>query len=141
MAYQPRKDSIADRAWQYLNAHGETAGRPLADAIDAEADTLQQMLTVPLQHGYIVKRKFNGLNLYSVGTGDASPAEPDDEPPVRRVVPAVNGAAPAAGRFRCGLFSDGELCIESDGQTLKLRRQETEQLVAFLDRLARESGA
>jgi len=61
------------------------------------------------------------------------------------VVPAVNGQvrplptpAAAAAPFRVGLFSDGQLRIEWRGQIVELEREQTEELVRFLDRLGAE---
>jgi len=95
--YTPRTGSVADRAWQHLNAFGEMAARPLCDAIDYDDPTsLQASLNIALQHGYIAKRKQDGLNYYRCGDGTPPPAEHDDDPPVRRVVQA--SAAAEVGR-------------------------------------------
>lgn len=54
---------------------------------------------------------------------------------------AATPAAKAGSDFRVGLFSDGALRLEWRGQIIDLEREQTEQLVRFLDRLAPEVAA
>ena len=72
-------------------------------------------------------------------------AKPPEAPP--KVPPPPAAAKPTAilmanaTKFRVGLFSDGELRIEWRGLVIELEREQTEQLVRFLDRLARDGDA
>ncbi len=45
-------------------------------------------------------------------------------------------AAPGGRDFRCGLFSNGELVLELDGQSMRLPRESTRALVRYLDQVA-----
>lgn len=85
----------------------------------------------------------NGANR-DASTGQSHGAEGSESPPGRgENVTPVLGAAPAftPAPFRCALFNDGELRIEWRGQVIDLEREQTEQLVRFLDRLAPEVAA
>jgi hypothetical protein len=143
--YTPREGSAGDRALQHLQLHGPTSHVDLADAIDVDSKNLANNIILCLKHGLIVKESSGKGVQYRVG--DGTPWEPDAEPPpaAEPLLPkfgdkSVHLAPLATQPFACALFSDGRFVVERRGQTTVYDRDETRQLVAYLDRLAPEAA-
>lgn len=98
-SYTPRPGSKTEQAWQALQARGPLSSAELADEIDSDKSTLQALFVVPLREGYLAKYKRDGVIYWRCGDGTPLvKAEPDDDPPVQRIVKAA--AAPAKRALR-----------------------------------------
>lgn len=88
--YAPRPGSKAEAAAWAIQAApgGELSTAALADEIDADSGTIAALLAWPLKQGYFARTLRAGINWWSMGDGTPLAAEPDDEPPVQRIVPA-----------------------------------------------------
>lgn len=158
--YKPRQGSIIARALEQLQIHGEMATTPLADAIEADTQSLGQSLDFAIKHGAISVTKRRGLNWYRVGDGTPPKRRDSDEdegaeeqaPAKRKPIVGsdlqehfgasalVEKAIEPSRDFECGLFSDGRFVIEIDGQRIVLQRERAEKLIRFVDRLAPEAS-
>jgi hypothetical protein len=88
--YTPRPGSKAEQAAMHLQARGELSTAELSDAIDCESGTLHALLAVPVKYGYLAREKRDGITRWRMGDGTPLPAEPDDDPPVQRIVSAAH---------------------------------------------------
>lgn len=93
--YAPRPGSKAEAAAWAIQAapKGELSTADLADEIDCDSGTIAALLAWPLKHGYFARTLREGINWWSMGDGTPPAAEPDDDPPVQRTVPAPRGTA------------------------------------------------
>jgi len=127
MSYSPQPGTIPDRViacLKRLPAGEEMSTGALLDALGQPTSFgLQPCMQAARKAGVVQARKRPGSRLlyWSLGAGDAepeSPSEPDDDPPLRRVVRAESRKRAAKDRraFRCAMFSDGTLQLDlADG--------------------------
>lgn len=100
IAYTPRPGSKAEAAALELQARGELSTAELADALDCESGTLHALLAVPIKWGYLAREKRDGITRWRMGDGTPLPEEPDDDPPVQRIVSAARAAKSAPAKQR-----------------------------------------
>lgn len=93
MSYTPTPGTIPHRTAEILRAlpagSRGLSGAQLAEALGQSGMNAGAILAVPRQHGFFKAEKIDGLLFWSMGDGvPLKPAEADDEPIVRRIVPA-----------------------------------------------------
>ena len=96
MSYAPTPGSVADRAVKALGYRAApiTTGQ-LADAVNCDSSSLSISLKAAVDHGLIVRdRRSPRVSFWSLGNGtppeprlERNP-QPDDDPPIHRLVPA-----------------------------------------------------
>jgi len=132
--YTPRRGSKAEQAHMQLTAMGELSTAALADALDVESGALASLLAVPVREGFIVReRRSDGITWWRCGDGTTTADSEDDDPPVHRVIPAAKLIVTEAVKpFRCGIFSDGLVTVQSCEVCVELNAREALALRAFI---------
>jgi hypothetical protein len=143
MSYSPQPGTIPARVIDCLKrlpAGEEMSTGALLDALGQPTSFgLQPCMQAARKAGLVQARKRPGSRLlyWSLGAGDAEPegrSEPDDDPPLRRVVKAESKKRTAKdpGAFRCAMFSDGTLLLELPAGPVVLDASATGVLVDYL---------
>jgi hypothetical protein len=154
MSYQPRGMSKA--AIEAVRANGPMWSGELAEAIGCDAEDLTSITAVAVRNGLLHRHlKDNGtrrVNRYSLGNGipllpfgkEANMSAPTAFKPAGAPVSAfavgalIQASAVEAtpnagvGGFTVGIYSDGRLMLEIDGENLVLDAERTDLLRIFL---------
>lgn len=141
MSYTPQAGTFPARVIDYLRslpAGAERSSVELADELDQDPMVVAGLLGYPRKAGALKARKEGRVLYWSLGDGtpEALPHDYQPDEPLRAGIatprmpaaaaPAVRSKPPAG--FRAGLWTDGTLQIERDGDLFLLTRAEAEQL-------------
>lgn len=138
MSYTPQPGTFPARVIDYLRslpAGAERSSVELADELDQDRTVVVNLLTYPRKHGALRARRQGNLMFWSLGDGtpealphDYEPDEPLSSAARQPSMAAAPTAAVTPKAFRAGLWSDGTLQIERDGDLMLLTRDEAQQL-------------
>ena len=139
MSYTPQAGTFPARVIDYLRtlpAGAERSSVELADELDQDPLVVANLLGYPRKAGALKARREGRVLYWSLGDGtpEALPHDYVPDEPLRSVAREPNKApAPPAREkppkaFRAGLWTDGTLQIERDGDLFLLTRAEAEQL-------------
>ncbi|CAB3764201.1 hypothetical protein [Paraburkholderia humisilvae] len=110
----------------------------IADELDMQAKNVQPLIHPYLNDGRVKSEKKPAVEGgASVNHYFASQTLLKEVDGVKQIVtrrkPALAPATVGDGRFSCGFFTDGRLSIVKDRKAIDLSREETTQLLAFID--------
>jgi hypothetical protein len=114
-------------------------GAEIADELDMQAKNVQPLINPYINDGKVKveKKPVNGsapVNAYFAAQALVAEIDGVRQIVTRRDRPAGAAVADAGdSRFSCGFFADGHLSIVKDRKTIELSREETAQLLAFID--------
>lgn len=146
MSYTPQAGTFPARVIEYLRslpAGSERSSAALAEALDQDANLTAPLLAHVRKNGALKARKEGRILFWSLGDGtpEALPHDYEPDQPLRSAAreqsrapapaPAARSKPPTA--FRAGLWTDGTLQIEREGEVILLTRGEAEQLRSLLE--------
>lgn len=127
--YAIRNGAIAVRKRDGLNWYSVGNGQPIQRAADEEDDELPPLPARKGDTAVSLLRKVRQA------------AEPDAAVIAQEGIERARWTPPAEPEFACGLYSDGRFVVELGDKVIVLKREHTEALIRFVERLAPEDAA
>ncbi len=133
--YSPRPGSKAALALQLLAEEGPQSRARIASHVDTAQHNVEGILGSAVKAGFVVKMKEGGSVRWALAEGvEYRGEQPTDEvnPVEIESVPEPEPDAEQQAGFACSIWSDGELQIVVNGESLTLSAQNTSELLAYL---------